>query len=98
MFEFDFLSSVQMTDFRFFDFTVVQKQYTLSRNCTLKFDSGSVPRLEARSTTFAHGAGQPAGSRWPVMARGTQSAPTHPFQCALSVQCSINYLRYSTLY
>ena len=88
-------------DLRSFDFMMVQKWYVFRRNWTFNFAFFSFPRLDIHSRVLSHEAGQGSELKLPashmIVRVNNQFADSHS-QYSLSVQYSVNYMRYSTLY
>ena len=98
---------LQCFNLGFFNFTVVQKRYTFSRNHTSNFEFWSFPKLAICSTILSCDSGQLTVSHSSQSAHDLQannrytcyqSIPIKLFCFSLSVQCSIIYMRYYTLY
>ena len=88
---------------RYFSFMIVQKQCTFRRSHTLNFEFWCVPCLVMCRPVFFHDAGQGQTSTAPSQPWDhkdeqprfdNHSLPRQPAWLSLSVQCSINYMRW----
>ena len=87
----------------FFNFTMLQKWYTSSRNCNFKFWILIFSRLALSSCDAGHGQQasapiSPSISRVNNRCTYNHSVSRQPFCFSLSVQYSINYMSYLTLH
>ena len=96
--------SLTFNDYEFFDFTMVQKRYTFSRNHTLNFDLflGLQSAVGYFLMLGSGGELQLPVSHVIMMVNNrytyNHSVPIQPSWFSLAVLYSINYMRYSTLY